>query len=101
MSARILSIPDKLLNIHGYHPEIRLLEEILNKAKLGSLGKTEGVKGKLISKQKGFCNLCGKALFTFSDYTTIDSGNLDVDHITQISEGGSKTNLDNLSLTHR
>lgn len=101
MSARLFSIPDNLLHIHGYHPERKYLEERLAKANVASLGKTEGVKGKLLVKQKGLCDLCGKSLFLTSENTVLETGFLDVDHLTPISKGGSKTDLKNLRLIHR
>jgi len=100
VSARLFSIPDNL-NIHGYHPDIQYLLERITKANISSLGKTEGLKGKLLIKQKGYCTLCSKSLFVSKDNSNIEAGFLDVDHITPISEGGSKTNLSNLRLTHR
>jgi 5-methylcytosine-specific restriction endonuclease McrA len=90
-----------LLRIHGYHPKIQLLEERLNLANLASLGKTEGLKGKLILKQNGKCSICLKSLFLTSDNKTLEAGFLDIDHIVPISEGGSKTNMENIRLLHR
>lgn len=101
VSARTFSIPDNLLPYHGYHSERKLLEERLTKANLASLGKTEGVKGKLLTKQKGLCTLCSKSLFVTAENNTLGTGFLDVDHITPISQGGSKTDLKNLRLIHR
>jgi hypothetical protein len=99
--ARIYSITNDLLEIHAYHEDIKLLEERLTKANLASLGKTEGLKGKLISKQKGICPICEKSLFHNSEHNILEAGFLDIDHIIPISEGGSKTKMDNLRLLHR
>ena len=101
VSARQFSIPDKLLPIHGFHSDRKILEERLAKANLASIGKTEGVKGKLLTRQKGLCDYCGKSLFLTSDNTTLESGFLDVDLITLLSKGESKTDLKNLRLIHR
>jgi hypothetical protein len=99
--ARTFSITNDLLGIHGYHQNIKLLEERLTKVNLASLGKKEGLKGKLSFKQKGICPICDKSLFLSSDNNPLESGFLDIDHITPISEGGSKTNLNNVRLLHR
>jgi len=75
--------------------------ERLNKANLASLGKTEGLKGKLATRQKGLCAICNKSLFLTSENSIMEAGFLDIDHIQPISEGGSKTSLKNVRLVHR
>ena len=56
-----------MYHIHGYHDDISKLEEKLVKANFASMGKTEGMKGKLSKKQKGLCpicNICSAAYFS-------------------------------------
>jgi hypothetical protein len=54
-----------------------------------------------MSKQKGICPICSKSLFHNMDLTPMKPGNIDIDLMTAISEGGSKTALTNLRIVHR
>lgn len=99
--ARIFNIPKDMLYIHGYHNDIRKLEEKIVKANFASKGKTEGLKGKLSNKQKGICSICNNSLFFNFDRSLIEAGYLDIVHIIPISQGGSKNSITNVRLVHR
>jgi 5-methylcytosine-specific restriction endonuclease McrA len=62
-----------------------------------SLGKEESFKGKLFKNQNGICIICNKPLLVD---TFLKTGNLHIDHIKPISEGGEKSKLSNLRLIH-
>lgn len=92
-----VQIPEKLLNTHAYSPKYLELVELQTKINLRSLGKRESYKGKLFIKQKGICVICKKALYIDS---FLKDGNLHIDHIKPISEGGDKSKISNMRLIH-
>lgn len=100
LSARQYSIPNKLLPIHAYHEDVNKLKEHMFKINFQGLGSNEGLKGRLMKKQKGICPLCDNYLFFNSDGSTMLSGNLNIDHIIPLSKNGPKTAISNLRVVH-
>jgi RNA-directed DNA polymerase len=100
VSGRTLNIPDKLLGVHAYHDNISELIKFQTKSNFLSLGKDQGIKGKLIKKQNGMCELCGKSLMYYPDGTNMINLNYEIDHIIPISAKGSKQSIDNMRLLH-
>jgi 5-methylcytosine-specific restriction endonuclease McrA len=90
-------IPENLLNIHAYSPEYLKLVELQTRINLKYLGKTESYKGKLFIGQDGKCVICNKALLVDS---FLKDGNLHIDYIKPISEGGDKSKISNMRLIH-
>ena len=101
VAGRTYNIPNRLLDIHAYHPNIPELIEFQLNANFASLGKHEGIKGKLLIKQEGLCALCQKSLFHYPDGSNIEGTYYEIDHIIPISVGGSKTSIKNLRLIHK
>jgi RNA-directed DNA polymerase len=91
------NIPDEIKDIHAYDKDYFKLIEFQTQANFLSLGKDESYKGKLFKSQKGICVICNKPLIVDS---YLKFGNLHLDHIEPISEGGSKTSMKNLRLIH-
>ena len=101
VSARNYSIPNKYLEIHAYHEDIYLLINLMVQQNFKALGDNEGVKGKLLLRQKGLCPLCERSLYFNMEGSVMQAGNLHIDHIVPLKDGGSKTTLSNLRLLHR
>jgi len=100
VAARKYNIPNKLLNIHAYHQNVSELIKFQLKANFLSLGKDQGIKGKLINKQKSICVICGKSLLHYPDGTSMIIPNYEIDHIVPISHKGSKQSINNMRLLH-
>ena len=100
VAARTHNIPDKLLGIHAYHQNVSELIKFQLKANFLSLGKDQGIKGKLIKKQNGLCAICGKSLLHYPDGTNMIRPNYEIDHIVPSSLKGSKQSINNMRLLH-
>jgi len=100
VTARTYNIPDKLLGIHAYHQNVSELIKFQLKANFLSLGKDQGIKGKLIKKQNGLCAICGKSLLDYPDGSNMIRPNYEIDHIIPISYKGSKQSINNMRLLH-
>jgi len=100
MSAINYSIPDYLLSVHAYHEKVAKLINLNFKMNFKALGEIEGLKGNLLGKQTGLCPLCNKSLYYNLDGSTMLPGNLHIDHIVPLKDGGSKTAKKNLRLLH-
>jgi len=100
-SGRTYNIPKTLLEIHAYHPDRHKLIDFQIKANFAGMGKSEGLKGKLLVRQQGKCELCRQSLFHYPDGSEIGFISYEIDHIVPISEGGSKTVQKNMRLLHK
>jgi 5-methylcytosine-specific restriction endonuclease McrA len=99
VSAKKLHIPAKLKNIHAYSQNRLELIEFNTESKIKNLPKYHNLKEKLYSKQKGVCPECHKPLDIYETSETKEH-QVEIHHIVQISQGGSKTKISNLMLMH-
>lgn len=101
ISGRICNIPKGIVEIHAYSDEVEKLIAYQDKINLTSLGKGQGLKGKLLVRQKGLCAHCNRSLIYRHDGTELAPGMLDINHITPISAKGSKSSMKNMELVHQ
>lgn len=102
VSARNYNIPNEMLKIHAYHAETDDLIRLITKMNVKAQGTNEGLKGKLLIRQKGLCAICEKSLLFDMQGQPIElqPGQIEIDHETPIAKGGSRNNIRNLRLLH-
>lgn len=99
ISPKQYRIPKDLELIHAYHPEYEKLIEFNTKMGIKSLQMNQTNKIKLLIKQKGKCDMCGKTLLNENGEFMYD-GTSNIHHKEMRARGGAKSKLSNLVLIH-
>ena len=89
-SERILN---KDMGIHGYHKDVKELEEYIANQRDKNRKKYKTLKENLFTRQKGVCSVCFKTIKEDED--------TDIHHILPISLGGAKSKIENMALVHK
>jgi RNA-directed DNA polymerase len=99
LASKEFIIPQRLLNIHAYHPEYHKLIEFQKTLNVKSLGKYSPQKGKLMKRQNSICTICNKLIST----EQMLRGAIHIHHVVPIFfliKGGSRSSLKNMQLVH-
>jgi RNA-directed DNA polymerase len=99
LSSKHYIIPNKLLNVHGYHPEYYKLIELNSNTNFKAMDVHAPFKEKLLKRQNNLCSYCSKPLY-FSEIDKTIYNELHIHHIEPISEGGSTKNITNMTIVH-
>lgn len=86
-------ILNKHKSVHGFHPNVKELEQYIADQHSKNKFKQKSLKDKLFSRQKGVCSFCSQTIN--SDAET------HIHHINPISKGGSKSRMGNMTLLHK
>jgi len=89
-------IPNKIIGIHAFHENAKVLVEFQANLNLKSLGKYNPRKGKLLDKQESLCRICNQVI----TLEQISNGKVHIHHINPIFKGGSRSKLENMELLH-
>lgn len=82
----------KYKSIHGYHVDIKELEDYISMQKSKQNKKYETLKEKLFARQRGICDFCR--------WNIKEDEKTHIHHERLISKGGSRSNLKNMVLVH-
>jgi len=93
VSAIKYQLPLELRPIHAFQLNIEKVKEHKLKVNLLESSKTPTLKNKLFTIQKGLCSICERPL-------NFEKLHENYYHINPIVKGGSKFNLNNLTITH-
>ena len=99
MSPKRYRIPKEIELVHAYNPDFMKILDFNIKISLENLKANPTNKVKLLIKQKGLCGMCGMTLLNESGEFEHD-GTTNIHHLEARSKGGSKSNINNLVLTH-
>ena len=99
ISPKQYRIPKDLELVHAYHPEYEKLIEFNTKMSIKGLQMNQTNKIKLLIKQKGKCDMCGKTLLSENGEFMYD-GTSNIHHKEMRVKGGPKSKLSNLVLIH-
>lgn len=96
LAVKFYNIPKKLIELHGYHPNVNKLIEWNIANNIRALGKFGSFKDKLYNNQKGKCSVCSLPI-TKKD---LAKGLIDIHHINPIYKGGARNVISNMELMH-
>ena len=99
LSAKSNRIPKELELVHAYHPSYKKLIDFATKLTITGHKTNKTTKAILFIKQKGRCYMCGETLLNADGEFKYD-GSTNIHHMDPRSEGGRKSGLNNLALSH-
>jgi RNA-directed DNA polymerase len=93
LAAKEYIIPNKIIDIHAYETNVKMLIDFQSTVNLKSLSR---YNPKLLIKQDNLCSVCNQ-LITLEQ---MSEGLIHIHHINPIFKGGSSNKLENMELLH-